>query len=170
MSTTNRLRDWRIGVACLLGALALAACGGAERDDSGAIVEGGDVGVFSLRVGDCFDDPPGVLLPDVTEVDEVDAIPCAESHDNEVYAIGDHPAADDVPYPGDEAIQTFGLGYCLSEFERYVGRAYETSRLDLSFIFPLEDGWERDDDRELVCFLYDLNFAKLTGSMKGTAE
>ena len=127
---------------------------------------GGGLSVISMEVGDCFDDPAG----QATEVSEVDEVPCSESHDNEVYAVADHPAGDDAPYPGDEALEVYGIGYCLSEFENYVGISYEESRLDFTYLLPVRDGWEGDDDRGFVCFLYDLNFAKLTGSMEGSRE
>ena len=174
MFAARQLHGWRPGVVCLLAGLLLsgllvAACGGAERDDSGAIRGGGDLGVFALRVGDCFDDPPGVLSEFGAEFTEVDAVPCAEGHDNEVFAIADHPAGVDVSYPGTEALNDYGLVYCLGEFERYVGTPYEVSRLDLWVISPSESSWERDD-RELVCALFDLNLQKLTGSMGGSRE
>ena len=60
--------------------------------------------------------------------------------------------------------------HCLSEFESYVGIAYEDSRLDVSYIFPVRDGWESEGDREFICFLYDLNLEKLSGSMQGSGE
>ena len=100
----------------------------------------------------------------------VEEVPCSESHDNEVYAVGDHPASSDAPYPGRDALDDYSNGYCLSEFDSYVGIDYEDSRLALAYFSPARDGWEDDDDREVSCFLYDLSFAKLTGSMKGSRE
>ena len=154
------------GAGYALAAFVLAACGGAERDDSGEIVEGGDIDVFSFEVGDCFDDPPGTS----TGVAEVPAVPCSESHDNEVFALGDHPADDDAPYPGDAAMQSFAEEFCLGEFEGYVGISYDESRFAAAPFFPSQDTWEQQDDREFVCFLYDLESQKLTGSMKDSGE
>ena len=145
------MRNVRLWVGCLLIALLATACGG----DS----------VFSLEVGDCFDDPSSYA----TEVETVDKVSCSESHDNEVYAVGDHPAGGDASYSGAETLDAYSFGYCLSEFESYVGIPYEDSRLDLAYFYPTREGWE-DDDREVACFLYDYNLAKLTGSMKGSRE
>ena len=147
------LRNVTLWTGCLLVVLLATACGGGKS-------------VFSLEVGDCFGDPASYAA----EVEEVDQVSCEESHDNEVYAVGDHPAGDDAPYPGDEALDAYGFGYCLSEFENYVGIAYPDSRLDVTAFLPTRDGWEDDDDREVTCYLYDLNLAKLTGSMKGSRE
>ncbi len=139
-------------VASLMMAVAMA-CGGATD-------------VFSLEVGDCFEDPDTGFA----DVSEVETVQCSESHDNEIYAIADHPAGDDAPYPGQDALESYGLDYCLSEFESYVGAPYADSRLDFSYFYPLSDGWESDDDREFACFLYDLDFEKLTESMKDSGE
>ena len=149
----DMLRNVNLWVGCLLVVLLATACGGGKS-------------VFSLEVGDCFDDSPS----QAAELSEVDEIPCSESHDNEVYAVGDHPASSDAPYPGGDALDDYSTGYCLSEFDNYVGIDYQDSRLDLAYFSPTRDGWEDDDDREVACFLYDLNLAKLTGSMKGSRE
>ena len=135
---------------CLLAVLLLAACGKS---------------VLSLEVGDCFDDPSSFS----GEVSEVDDVPCSQSHDNEVYAISDHPAGSDLPYPGENALFEYSNEYCLSEFDAYVGIDYLDSRLDFSYYYPGRDLWE-DGDREIVCFIYDLDLAKLTKSMKGSRE
>ena len=155
-------------VPLLAVALALAACGGAARDESGAIVAGGDLSVFELRAGDCFDDPPGIL-EGVVEVSELAAVPCDEPHDNEAYAVFDAPFSEDAPHPGTEAVDTLAGTRCFSEFAPYVGRSYETSRLDFDFLSPTPDSWD-EGDREIICFLWDLQFAKLEGSMRGSGE
>ena len=140
-------------VGCLLVVLLAAACGGGKS-------------VFSLEVGDCFDNSPG----QAELMSEVEEVPCSESHDNEVYAVGDHPASSDVPYPGDDALDEYGIGYCLSVFDNYVGIDFEDSRLYIAFFLPTPYEWEEGDDREATCYLYDPNLAKLTGSMKGSRE
>ena len=147
------LRYVSLLVGCLVAVLLAMACGG-------------DKSVFSLEVGDCFDDPPG----QAAELSEVVEVPCSESHDNEVYAVADHPAGGDAPYPGGDALDAYGFGYCLSEFENYVGIAYEESRLDFTYFYPVQEGWEKDGDREFACYLYDLTPPLREGSMKGSRE
>ena len=112
-------RNVNLLVGCLLVVLLATACGGGTS-------------VFSLEVGDCFDDSPS----QATELSEVDEVPCSESHDNEVYAVGDHPANSDAPYPGGNALDDYSTGYCLSEFGNYVGIDYQDSRLDLAYLLP----------------------------------
>lgn len=122
--------------------------------------------VFSLEVGDCFNDPDAGF----EEVTDVEIVECSENHDNEVYALSDYPAGDDAPYPGLSALEAHADEFCFDEFEGYVGAAYVDSRLDFGYFYPLPDGWEDEGDREITCFLYDLDLIDLTGSMKGSGR
>jgi hypothetical protein len=151
-------------IALLLGAVAiLGACGGAKRDDSGRIVDGGDLDVFTTQIGDCFQD----VSDDAAEVANVSAVPCSQAHDNEVFFI--FVLTSDA-FPGEESVEQTASEGCLPAFETYVGAAYEDSRLDYSWLTPTQRSWDEKDDREIVCILFDANFDRLTGSMKGKAE
>jgi hypothetical protein len=151
-------------IALLLGAVAvLTACGGAERDDSGRIVDGGDLDVFTMQIGDCFQD----IGDEAAEVANVSAVPCGQAHDNEVFYIF---ALSGDAFPGEESVEQSASEGCLPEFETYVGAAYEESHLDYSWLTPTLRSWNEKDDREIVCILFDANLDRLTGSMKGKAE
>jgi hypothetical protein len=155
---------FRTSVTLLLSAAALlllAACGGdPSRDESGAITEAGDLSVFSIRVGDCFDDTETAD----DEIQSVAAVPCEEPHDNEVYAAFDIGGEND-PFPGADALFARADEACFQPFEDFVGIAYEDSRLDFFPITPTAGSWD-DGDREVLCTLYDFNLAKLTGTMR----
>ncbi len=116
----------------------------------------GEFDVFNTSVGECFDDS-GVIVD------------CADPHDNEVYAIFSHEGGAADQYPGDEAMAAFAEDGCIAEFATYVGIDHDSSRYQGHFARPSADTWA-DGDREVVCFLYDADFAKLTGSAQGTAE
>ena len=142
----------------------LAGCGAdqPERDEeSGEITEASDSDVFALQVGDCLD---SAALGDVVET--VPVIPCAEAHDSEVYAAKDLPAGD---YPGEEEVSTLADDYCYSEFEGFVRLSYESSALAYLPMYPLQEGWEQLDDRELLCLVVDLD-GGVTGTLKGAAR
>ena len=115
--------------------------------------------VFSLGVGDCFNDPDAI-----EEVSDVEMVGCGEAHDNEVFASYEIPGSD---FPGQAAVQADAADGCLSRFEPYVGTDYLDSSLDVSFLTPSDASWDQGD-HEVVCFLYDLNGTKLTTSVKGT--
>lgn len=120
----------------------------------------GDSSVFELEVGTCFNDEGAS-----EEVASVPVVDCAEPHDNEIYYLFD---LDGSSFPGEEAVVDLAYTGCYDRFESFVGRSYEESVLDFAPLYPTADGWTDLDDREVVCFVYDLDFKKLTGSMAGS--
>lgn len=124
---------------------------------------GGPGNVFSLDVGDCFDDPD----TDSAEITDVEMVDCGSPHDNEVFATFDLPAID---YPGPDEVQAAGLVGCVERFEDYVGETVDASPLDATMLLPTELGWTSRDDREVICYLLDPGGAKLEGSMQGGSE
>lgn len=118
--------------------------------------------VFSLEVGTCFNDADSTA----TELSEVPIVDCSEPHDNEVYHLFDLPDGD---YPGEAAVSTAANEGCLDAFAGYVGTAYLDSELDYFPLTPTSGSWDAGD-REVVCALYDLTLAQLTGSMQGAGR
>ena len=113
-----------------------------------------------LRVGLCFDGADlaaGVALvrADVAPLD------CGQPHDYELFATLVHPANE---RPSDDALFAYTSDQCLARFERYVGKAYEESLLDIAPLFPDRLGWE-SGDRELACAAYRTDFEPLVGSV-----
>lgn len=153
----------RVGVVVVLGGIALASfLGRADRDDEGAVDRAGELSAMDLRVGDCFDDPG-----DAPEVAAVQAVPCAEPHDNEVFHEFQHPDADSPPSQ-DAAFQRIGEE-CIPAFNTFVGKAYEESELDFFTFEPTEAGW-REGDRTVQCSVYAMDGSKLTGTARGAAR
>ena len=91
------------------------------------------------------------------------AVPCSEPHDNEVYAVVDLAGGAEDSYPGDIAMYEIAIGECLGRFNLYVGISYLDSWLAADPILPRRSSWERDGDREVVCFLYNATLVPLTG-------
>jgi len=146
-------------VVAVIACLGLAACIGGEdttRDESGAIIAEGDVGVFNVRVGDCFDAPTG------TEVAELSGIPCDMPHDKEAFAVFE---IDDGDFPGRERLGEQAFSQCKLRFGAYTGEEFDTQyAIAISSITPTKDSWSEGGDREVVCVLLDGNGSKLTGS------
>jgi hypothetical protein len=156
--------SWGIGVAVAAGAYLFNSVMQADRDDSGAIVSEGSLDAFHMRVGDCFDD--GSVFGDGNDdVDSVPGVPCSQPHDNEVYAVFDVSAES---YPGD-GMADMAQEACLERFEAFVARDYESSSLDVASLYPSRESWSGQNDREVVCAVYDIDAKKLTGSVKGLA-
>ena len=153
------MKSWVIYLAAVVGFAIYGASTSADRDSSGAIVEEGNIGAFSVRVGDCFND---VSFGD--EVSSLPGVPCPDPHDNEAYAVFDVS----VPsYPEGEGMSELAYKSCMDRFAAYVGQDYESSSLEITTMFPSRQSWAQSD-REVICAVYDMNAAKLTGSAKGT--
>ena len=165
------MRTWLKALGAVLLVLALAtSCSddstsdNSTRDDEGNITEGGDVGVFALEVGDCFDQPPD------GNIQEVAGVPCEEPHDLEVYAIFDMEGGDDAPFPGSEAVEAAAEECQATLFEDYVGVDFASSRFGVLPLTPTQDSWEQGDDREIICTAATVDGTQVTGSIQGTAE
>ena len=79
------MKSWVIYIAAALGFAIYGAVTDVDRDDNGAIVGGGSVDAFNVKIGDCFNDTFG----DDEEVTNVPGVPCSDPHDNEAFAIID---------------------------------------------------------------------------------
>ena len=145
----------------VIGYLAYGAITEADRDESGAIVGEGSIDAFNMRVGDCFDNSYATS----DEVSDLPGVPCSEPHDYETYAVFDVPMDS---YPLEDAMAELAYDSCLERFDSFVGLDYESSVLEIITMYPTNESW-RQDDREVVCALYDMNEEKLIGSTRGSA-
>jgi hypothetical protein len=149
-----------------LGVITYNVMTSADRDGTGAIVSGGNVDAFTIRLGDCFDNTRTLASDEGGEVSSLPGVPCSDPHDNEVYAVFD---VDYESFPGDEQMGEHAFEACLDRFESFVGREYDTSTLDITSLYPSTDSWRLQNDREVVCAVYDMNGGKLTGSARGSS-
>ena len=129
----------------------------AERNADGAIMTAGAVNAFEVRVGDCFDDEAF----ESTEVSELPGVPCADPHDNEVYATFDIEG----DWPGEDVVEELAFEGCYDRFAQAIGRSYEDSVIDYTAIYPSKGSWNQMNDREVICVGYHMEFEKLTGSI-----
>lgn len=167
MDSTPRNRSFSRRAALVAGlaagSLVWAACSSEDqttRDEEGAIVEAGEISAFSINVGDCL------VGDSVGEVSGFDGVPCTEAHDNEVFFTFDMAEGD---FPGDEAIETAATDRCLTEFENYVGIAYESSIYGLTWLSPTSGSWSQGD-REVACLVNNFDGTQKVGSAQGTAQ
>jgi hypothetical protein len=153
------MKNWIFYILAGIGIVTYGAMTDANRDSSGAIIESGNVDAFQIRVGDCFDDTSDAG----EEVSSIPGVPCTQPHDNEAFAVFDLSLE---AHPGDEAIAEISFDACIERFEPFVGLDYESSQLDITLMYPTQMSWAQND-REVVCAVYDLDGDKLTGSVKG---
>ncbi|GAB3605287.1 septum formation family protein [Conyzicola nivalis] len=153
--------------ACAVALAALTGCSAlgsifpaqAERDpETQEIAEAGQQDVYSVAVGDCFNDGSGSS----EEVSDVPAVPCSEPHDNEIYYLFDL-AGDEFPADAEQLADTG----CYDQFATFVGLDYESSALDYFPILPTADTWSTGD-REVICSVFDS--VQTTGTLAGAAR
>jgi hypothetical protein len=142
--------------AAVLSITALSGCSVLQ-----GLIPGGGDDVFSISVGDCWDDQD----VNATEVSTVTSIDCAKPHDNEAYA---SVKLDDGDYPGDEALLNSADQGCYDEFQAFMGIAYEDSQINYTYFYPTTESWDVGD-REILCFVYE-DQTKVTGTLAGSAR
>ena len=155
------MKTWGIYVVVVLGFIIYGAATKVDRDSTGTIVGEGNIDAFQIRVGDCFDDSSSFD----DEVTDLPGVPCSEPHDNEAYAVFDLSI---TSYPEGDAMGELVHVACLEHFESFVGKDYDSSSLDIMTLFPSTESWKQDD-REVICAAYDMEAAKLVGSVKDRA-
>ncbi len=147
------------GVLVLGGAVA-GFITNASRSSTGDITKGGDLSSSDLRVGDCWD----LKDPNADTVDNVAAKPCTDPHEYEVFFVG---PMDGVNYPTDDQFTTYVQNNCLPAFTTYVGKVYDDSDLEISWLNPLSEGWKQGD-RAVECSVYDSANSDLTASLRSS--
>lgn len=154
-------RSVRLVLLATVLALGGAACADEPtRDEAGEITETEGVDPNALQAGDCFNDPePGAS----TQVTELEAVPCDEPHDNEVFHVFD---LDDGEFPGADEVKELGLAGCEPELERYVGATAQEAGLAIVPVTPTEQSWNELDDRTVLCALYKADGSEITGSLE----
>lgn len=163
-----------IGVLAAGATIALSAClpdfgpsGGTSIEPGSGSAEGGtveetpteaeDTDVFTMAVGDCYDD---VTSGEITELPVVD---CAQPHDNEIYY--SHLMEGDT-FPGEAAVTEEADTVCEEQFAGFVGVEYLESDLYYTSVYPTSQSWT-GGDREILCAVYNPT-EKTTGSLAGS--
>ena len=155
------MKSWVIYVVAALGFATYGALTEADRDGSGAIVGEGTVDAFQVRAGDCFNDSGTVE----GEISDVPGVPCSDPHDNEAFAVIELTIDS---YPEGDVMGELAQKSCLERFDAFVGRDYESSSLDYFTMYPSTESWKQND-REVICAVFDMETNKLVGSVQGRA-
>ncbi|MEM9131409.1 MAG: septum formation family protein [Actinomycetota bacterium] len=134
------------------------------RDDAGTVVESGEVGAFRLQEGDCFGATDDGLIA------TVDAVPCTEPHQSEVYATFTLAYGEDDAFPGQTVVDTAADDGCYERFDDFVGRDYESSIYGYGSLTPTVESWNGLDDREVLCVIGNYDESPKTGSAGGTGR
>ena len=151
----------------IAGAVILGVIGFAMSDDAAPVTTagaGGDVPAFDGELGQCFHGATSFGMQ--SSVDSIGAmVPCAGSHDLEVFAVTTAPLGEGAALYGSD-LSWFADSACLLAFRPYVGATYESSALDYMPVVPSADAWA-SGDRAVRCVLFDMEGDALVGSAKG---
>lgn len=126
---------------------------------------GGEVDVFALDVGNCWDDPTLSGGSEEESISSATLLPCNQPHDLEIF---DSYDVTDAEYPGIDAMAEAAQTECANRFEEFVGVAYEDSQYTVHTLTPSQESWDTGD-REVLCSVYDQR-GKTTGSLAGIAQ
>jgi Septum formation/Domain of unknown function (DUF4190) len=121
-------------VLIVVGAVAGNAGKATRSATTGKITHSGSMSVFSLAVGDCFDNPAGV-----TSVTSVTAIPCNQPHNAQVFAKFNLTGSD-FSYPGTTTVTRLATTGCNARIGS-LDKAKTTSSMTVRLLFPLADSW-----------------------------
>ncbi len=146
--------------------LLFAACTtDAKRNEAGDVEEAKDIDVVNLRDGDCFIDPSDFGSEEDVEVYELTVKPCDETHSSQVYHVYDVQSNE---YPGTDVIFAEADEKCLDEFEKEIGSTYEESALDFTYMYPLENSWDLDKGKEVLCYVFMVDGSELNQDVLGS--
>lgn len=152
-------RFWWVPLLALVLAVGWLASS-ARRAGDGTLTSAGPVSVHDLRVGDCFD------VASAGGISDVQARPCGESHEFEVFHVVTSSAA---AFPDEAEMARILAEDCVAAFEPYVGQTYGASRFHVTQITPTADSWAAGD-RIFTCLLHDPSDARLSGSARGSGR
>ena len=132
-------------LAYVLGAGTLSGCGFSS--------------VMRLSVGAC------VQVPPTTSAYSLETVSCSRPHQAEVIAL---PTVAGANFPEAAQLETDARRECELAFRSYVGIPAEDSALDLLWLAPSRESWERGD-RQIVCLAAANGQQTLRGSIHDSA-
>ena len=147
-----------LGVTLLAALLILAALNPVRDSATEELTRGTTLAPSDLRTGDCFSVPS----PDETLVTSVDAKPCAQQHDAEVFAVFDLQTSASE-FPGDDTVTVLSEEQCLARFAEDHGQPLPED-LTIYFFQPTASTWATGD-REIICSAITLNGEPLQGPL-----
>ena len=131
-------------------------------------IEGLPVEPETLVVGDCFNRYSG--LQNYQTIEIITKRPCEQPHDAEVFFKSDFAGSVSVnTYPGKEQLTNDSIRVCYANFEKFVGKPYETSNYQLGYFVPPQERWEATTARSRAVTCYVINYVKgtkLTGTVR----
>jgi hypothetical protein len=126
----------------------IGSLGQASRSSStGKITHTGQLSVFSLAVGDCFDNPANE-----STVTTVTAIPCNQAHNAQIYAKFNLTGSD-LNFPGTSTVNRLASVGCNARTGS-VNKSAAPSSVTIRLLFPEQGAW-LNGQRTVSCMIVD---------------
>jgi hypothetical protein len=126
--------------------VAIAVAAGPQRSASGRVTQPGSTSVYSLRTGDCLQNPGARL-----GITSVTVVPCNQRHNAQVFAQFAVPGSS---YPGAAALQHQAAAGCHTRIAATINGSLVTSSMTLQYLFPESDSWAAGH-RSITCLVVD---------------
>ena len=135
-----------LGSAAVFG---IGAVDNTTRDNSGSIVEAGELGAFVMQVGDCFFDLP----QDTDAISTVPGVPCTEAHHWQVVH-KENISLDEYNLSSVSELASQVCDYALQEIASTLSYAKQTEYQNalISSLQPTEGSWLKED-RTVDCLV-----------------
>jgi len=130
---------------------------------------GRELAVIDLTPGVCIEDASAFTGQEVNEITQTRAVPCRLPHQAEAYARTELPAGPDAGFPGVGRLRTVAQETCRDRFRTFVGVPWTASELEIAALWPSPESWA-DGDRLVVCAVFRLDGAPLTGSARNSRQ
>jgi hypothetical protein len=137
-------------VAGLVAAVVLQPNGQPHRSAStGHITAKGTMNIWSLRAGDCFQNPNADQT--LLGVTYVTAGPCTRPHNAQIFAEFSPTGSS---FPGNTALDKQASLGCQARIAGNVDKSKITDAMSLNYLVPQEQSWA-DGHRTITCFIFD---------------
>ena len=132
------------------GLIAIGAADQAQPSPStGQVNSGGSTNVFSLRVGDCFQNPTGADAS--LGVSYVSVVPCTTRHNAQMFA---EFRVTGSSYPGTASLLRQADRGCRARISGNLVKSKVTSTMELHFLYPFSGSWS-EGHRTISCLIVD---------------
>jgi len=146
-----------VWIVLIIALIAVGALNSASRSSStGKITHAGNLSVFSLAVGDCFNSPA-----DTQDVTSVTAVPCTQPHSAQIYAKFNLTGSN-FSYPGTTRVTRLAASGCTARTGS-IDRSKTTNAMTVHFLFPDQNAW-LGGQRTVSCMIVNPT-ADLTSSL-----
>jgi hypothetical protein len=138
-----------VAVAGTIAWAGISAIDDTTRNETGQIVESGDLGAFVTKVGDCIND-----LPEGSgTVDILKGVPCSEPHHWQVI----HKENSNLTEFSQSALEDETVKICDVAFDSLAKsldylKLFEYQDLQYEYFFPSPESWE-NEDRVIDCLI-----------------